>query len=115
MYSQGETFYFDIDDEEFELHVLQEISVGERDYLLAEDFNGRKHVFLYDEEEDEVHLVDDRNEALEIIDYWKNEYLGDEDIGDWDDDEYYDREDDYNSDDLYDNYDYDDDDDGDYY
>lgn len=114
MYSQGETFYFDIDDEEFELHVLENITLGDKDYIIAEDFDGGKHVFLYDEEEDDVRMVEDKSETIEIIDHWVNEYLGDEDIGDWDDDGYYDREDEFNTDDLYDNYDYDDDEE-DYY
>ncbi|MBC2855788.1 MAG: hypothetical protein RR191_01825 [Cetobacterium sp.] len=107
MYSQGETFYHLIDDEEYELHVLENFNMREKEFLIAEDFDGMKHVFSYDEETDEITLIEDKAEAFDIIAYWKEEYIGSDNIGDWDDDEYYDREDDYKNDDYYDNSDYD--------
>lgn len=101
MYSQGESFYYTIDDEEFELTVLENLIIRDKEYLITEDFDGNNHVFLYDEDEDELEHIDDSSEANSILDYWKDEYLNSENIGDWDDDEYYDREDSYDSDDLY--------------
>lgn len=95
MYSQGETFYYDIEDEEYELSVLSSFLLGEQEYLVTEDFDGTLYVFIYDEEEDEVFLVEDEDEAEQMIQYWKEEYLDGEDIGDYEEDEYYDREDRY--------------------
>ncbi len=98
MYSQGETFYYDIEDEEYELSVLSTFLVGEQEYLITEDFDGTLHVFIYDEDEDDVFLVEDEEEAAQLIQDWKEEYLDGEDIGDYEDDEYYDREDRYQED-----------------
>ncbi len=56
MYSQGETFYYDIDDEEYELHVLENVIMGDKEYIIAEDFDGDVHVFLYDEDEEELKM-----------------------------------------------------------
>ena len=95
MYSQGETFYYDIEDEEYELSVLSTFLVGEQEYLITEDFDGTLHVFIYDEDEDDIFLVEDEDEAAQLIQDWKDEYLDGEDIGDYEDDEYYDREDRY--------------------
>src|SRR3712207_9205635 len=89
MYSQGETFYYDIEDEEYELSVLSTFLVGEQEYLITEDFDGTLHVFIYDEDEDDVFLVEDEEEAAQLIQDWKEEYLDGEDIGDYEDDEYY--------------------------
>ena len=94
MYSQGETFYYDIDDEEFELSVVENITMKDKEYIIAEDYDGELHVFVYDEDEEEIYLL--------------------EDIGDYEDDEYYDREDEEYSD-KYDNEDYYEDDEEEYY
>ena len=113
MYSQGETFYYDIDDEEYELHVLENVIMGDKEYIIAEDFDGDVHVFLYDEDEEELEILDD-GDASEVIDYWKEEYLLGEAIGDYEEDEYYDREDEEYGD-KFDNEDYYDGDEEDYY
>lgn len=102
MYSQGETFFHIIDDEEFELTVLENLIIRDKEYVIAEDFDGNNYVFLYDEDEDDMYFIEDSNEANNILDYWRDEYLGSDDIGDWDDDEYYDREDSFDKDDFYD-------------
>ncbi|MBC2850528.1 hypothetical protein H5J22_03610 [Cetobacterium sp. 8H] len=107
MYSQGETFYHTFDDEEFELTVLENLIIRDKEYLITEDFDGTNHIFLYDEDEDDLQLIDDSIEVNNVLDFWKDQYLGADDIGDWDDDEYYDREDSYDKDDYYD-MDYDD-------
>ena len=109
MYSQGETFYYDIDDEEFELSVVENITMKDKEYIIAEDYDGELHVFVYDEDEEEIYLLED-SDAMEIIEYWQDEYMG----GDYEDDEYYDREDEEYSD-KYDNEDYYEDDEEEYY
>lgn len=103
MYSQGETFYHDIDDEEYELHVIENVVMGDKEYIIAEDFDGQIHVFLYDEEAEDIYLMED-SDAMEVIEYWREEYLSGDDIGDYEEDEYYDREDDYSE--KFDNEDY---------
>ncbi|UYI79914.1 MAG: hypothetical protein OGM09_06775 [Fusobacterium varium] len=103
MYSQGETFYHDIDDEEYELHVIENVVMGNKEYIIAEDFDGQIHVFLYDEEEEDIYLMED-SDAMEVIEYWREEYLSGDDIGDYEEDEYYDREDEYSE--KFDNEDY---------
>ena len=103
MYSQGETFYHDIDDEEYELHVIENVVMGDEEYIIAEDFDGQIHVFLYDEEEEDIYLMED-SDAMEVIEYWREEYLSGDDIGDYEEDEYYDREDEYSE--KFDNEDY---------
>lgn len=55
MYSQGETFYYDIDDEEFELSVVENITMKDKEYIIAEDYDGELHVFVYDEDEEEYY------------------------------------------------------------
>ena len=103
MYSQGETFYHDIDDEEYELHVIENVVMGDKEYIIAEDFDGQIHVFLYDEEAEDIYLMED-SDAMEVIEYWREEYLSGDDIGDYEEDEYYDREDEYSE--KFDNEDY---------
>ena len=103
MYSQGETFYHDIDDEEYELHVIENVVMGDKEYIIAEDFDGQIHVFLYDEEEEDIYLMED-SDAMEVIEYWREEYLSGDDIGDYEEDEDYDREDEYSE--KFDNEDY---------
>ena len=103
MYSQGETFYHDIDDEEYELHVIENVVMGDKEYIIAEDFDGQIHVFLYNEDEEDIYLMED-SDAMEVIEYWREEYLSGDDIGDYEEDEYYDREDDYSE--KFDNVDY---------
>lgn len=93
MYAVGETFYYEIQDEEYELNVIGDIILGGKEYLITEDFEGEKWVFLFDEDEEELVLMDE-DEAMDIISYWEKEYFGGgSDIGDWDEDGYYDRED----------------------
>ena len=41
---------------------------------------------------------------MEVIEYWREEYLSGDDIGDYEEDEYYDREDEYSE--KFDNEDY---------
>lgn len=95
MYAIGETFYHEIFEEEYELHVIGEVMSGGKEYIVAEDFDGEKHAFVYDENEEELNHIEDEDEAEEVIEFWEVEYNGSgtADIGDWEGDEYYDRED----------------------
>lgn len=93
MYSQGETFYFDFDGDEYELNVLENFLFESKDYIIAEDYDGDIYVFYYDEDEDEIILVESDDEEKAVIDHWRDEYLIEDDISDFEDDEYYDRED----------------------
>lgn len=102
MYLQGETFYHIIDDEKLEFTVLENIMLKDEEYLITEDITGVKAVFFYDENEDEIVYIDDPMTSNKILDYWKDEYLCSSNIGDWDDDEYYEREDSFNRDILFD-------------
>lgn len=104
MYTYGETFYYEIDDEDLELHVLENVILGDEEYLITEDYEGKIHVFYYDEDEEDIELVTDKRDAQEVIEYWKDEYLVGADIGDFDDDEYYDREDKLGERDYFDDY-----------
>ncbi len=95
MYAVGETFYHEIFEEEYELHVIGDLMSGGKEYIIAEDFDGEKHAFIYDENEEELSHMEDEDEAMEVMEFWEKEYNGaaTTDIGDWEGDEYYDRED----------------------
>ncbi len=75
MYSQGESFYFEIAEEETEIQVLENVILGEKEYLITDDLEGKIRVFLYDDLEETIELVEDKNEVFDIIEYWKEEYL----------------------------------------
>lgn len=94
MYLQGDIFYYNYEGEKYELNVLENFILESKEYIIAEDIDGNTHVFFYDEDEDEVILVEDRAEKKAALTYWHEECLLDEDISDFEDDEYYDREDD---------------------
>lgn len=101
MYSQGETFYYDIEDEEYELTVLETFRYEDVEYIIAEDFDGRFYAFFYDENEDDIIHVSDSHDEDSIISYWKEEHYLDGDNSGYDDEDYYDRDDE----DYYDKYD----------
>ena len=95
MYAVGETFYHEIFEEEYELHVIGDLMSGGKEYIIAEDFDGKKYTFIYDENEEELSYIEDEDDSLEVLEHWESEYNGAStgDIGDWEGDEYYDRED----------------------
>jgi DNA-directed RNA polymerase subunit delta len=94
MYAVGENFEYLIEDEELDISVIGDIMLFGDEYLIGEDLDGNKYVFIYREDEEMVELLDDEDEATEILDDWEDEYFaGGTDIGDWDDDSYYERED----------------------
>lgn len=103
MYSPGEFFYYK--DLGTEVEVLFNLNYDNEEYLIAETEDGDRYVFLLNEEDEEVELVEDEDLAYEITEYWEEEYLDKADIGDWEEDEYYDREDHVNIDDQFEDYD----------
>ncbi len=94
MYAVGENFEYIIEDEEYDISVVGDIMMFGDEYLIGEDLDGKKYVFIYRDDEEVVELVDEEDEAADILDNWEDEYYaGGTDIGDWDDDSYYERED----------------------
>ena len=102
MYSPGEFFY--CEDLGTELEALFNLTYDNEDYLIAENEDGDRYLFITNDDED-VELVEDEDLVDEVLEYWEEEYLDKSDIGDWDDDGYYDREDHVNIDDKFEDYD----------
>ena len=103
MYSLGEYFY--CKELECELETLFNLTYENEDYIIAENEEGDKYVFISDEDDDdEVKLIEDEDTAEEILEYWEEEYMDKADIGDWEDDGYYDREDHVNINDKFETY-----------
>lgn len=75
MYSQGENFYFEIAEERIELQVLENVVQGEKEYLITDDLDGKIRVFFYDDLEETIEFIEDKSEAHDIIEFWKEEYL----------------------------------------
>jgi len=94
MYAVGENFEYIIEDEEYDISVIGDIMMFGDEYLIGENIEGKRYVFIYIEDEERVKLVEEEDEASDILDNWEDEYYaGGTDIGDWDDDSYYERED----------------------
>lgn len=94
MYAVGENFEYMIEEEEYDISVVGDIMMFGDEYLIGEDLDGKRYVFIYREDEEIVELVDEEDEASDILDNWEDEYYaGGTNIGDWDDDSYYERED----------------------
>ena len=94
MYAVGENFEYMIEDEERDISVIGDIMMFGDEYLIGEDLDGKRYVFIYREDEEIVELVDEEDESSDILDNWEEEYYaGGTNIGDWDEDSYYERED----------------------
>ncbi|NME35756.1 MULTISPECIES: DUF1292 domain-containing protein [Fusobacterium] len=106
MFLPGDYFTGRVLGDEIEFEIVATLTYENDDYVIAESSDEEKYVFLANDEEDLEH-IDDEDQVEEILEYWEEEY-GDEkeDIGDWEDDEYYDREDTRNSRERFDNEDY---------
>ncbi|MCK5779686.1 MAG: hypothetical protein KAH04_01640 [Psychrilyobacter sp.] len=107
MYAVGESFDYMIEDEEIDVSVVGDIMVHGNEYLIGEDLDGLRYVFIYKEDEEIVEIIEDYNDSSEIMENWEDEYYaGGTNIGDWDDDSYYEREDSISgsSEDSYANY-----------
>ncbi|WP_300329704.1 DUF1292 domain-containing protein [Fusobacterium sp.] len=105
MYLPGDYFRQMVLGEEIEFEIVATLTYDNDDYVIAESGDGERYVFLANDEED-LEYIDDEDQVEEIVEYWENEYDSGEDIGDWEDDEYYDRDDARSSRDRYDNEDY---------
>ena len=94
MYAVGENFEYMIEDQEYDISVVGDIMMFGDEYLIGEDLEGKRYVFIYKENEEMVQLVEEEDESTDILDNWEEEYYaGGTNIGDWDDDSYYERED----------------------
>ncbi|MGF6907372.1 hypothetical protein [Fusobacterium sp. PH5-44] len=94
MYSRGEVFYYKVDEKEVEFTALDNIEYEDNNYIIAENLDGDFFVFSYDENEEEVALIEDEGEIFELLTYWKEECCENESLlDDIDDEDYYDRED----------------------
>ncbi|MCI6152888.1 DUF1292 domain-containing protein [Fusobacterium perfoetens] len=106
MFLPGDYFTGRVLGDEIEFEIVATLTYDNDDYVIAESSDGEKYVFLANDEED-LEYIDDEDQVEEILEYWEEEYGDDkEDIGDWEDDEYYDREDTRNSRERFDNEDY---------
>ncbi len=89
MYSVGENFYYEIDGEEYEYNIIGDMIIRGREYLIAEDEEHIKRVFVFDDMEETVVLIDDEDDQDELLEVWENEFYGtSSEVGLWDDDEY---------------------------
>lgn len=95
MYGVGDVFNMEIDNEDVEISIIGEVRYLGDEFFIGEDEDGTRFAFKCDEEdEDIVGLVEDEDEASEVLETWESEYLdGDMNIGDWEGDSYYERED----------------------
>jgi len=93
MYSIGENFFYELDGEEVEFSILGDMIIKGKEYLVTEDEDHNRSVFLYDDEEETVSLLEDDEEAEKLIETWETDFYGEsEDETLWDDDEYEDYE-----------------------
>lgn len=90
MYSLGERFILEIEEEVLDLSVVGDVIINGSEYLIGEDEYGSNYVAYYDDLEDELTYIDDEDKAESILDNWKNEVYGNQDESSfWDDDEEY--------------------------
>lgn len=87
MYSMGETFYYDMEDEEKEYHVVGDVVIRGKEYIIGEDDMNCYYVFWYDDMNEELTYIDDADEAEKLIDEWQEEYYGTiDEVGLWEED-----------------------------
>ncbi|MFA6708410.1 MAG: hypothetical protein WCR79_01775 [Fusobacterium sp.] len=106
MFSLGDYFTKEISGNSYDFEIIDTITYEGEDYTLADNEEGETFIFV-NEDDDLIHL-DDLNLTDEILDFWR--YYQDnplESIGDWEEDEYYDREDTLNTSQCFDNENYD--------
>ena len=94
MYSIGENFFYELDGEEVEFSILGDMIIKGKEYLVTEDEDHNRFVFLYDDEDEVVVLLEDEEQADKLIETWETDFYGEtEDETLWDDDEYDDYDD----------------------
>ncbi len=104
MYAVGETFYYDIEEYEEEFEVIGDVMTKGKEYIIAEDLSEHdRYVFLYDEGEETLLLIEEEEELERIMNQWEEQVFGTSgEMNFWDDDEYYEREDEIDSEEMYD-------------
>ncbi len=94
MYSIGENFFYELDGEEVEFSILGDMIIKGKEYLVTEDEDHNRFVFLYDDEDEVVVLLENEEQADKLIETWETDFYGEtEDETLWDDDEYDDYDD----------------------
>lgn len=89
MYSIGENFFYELDGEEVEFSILGDMIIKGKEYLVTETLDNTKFVFIYDDEEETVTLLEDEEATDKLIETWETDFYGEvEDETLWDDDEY---------------------------
>lgn len=84
MYSVGESFCYEINDEEVELNIIGDVIIRGNEYIIAEDEDNNKFVFIYDDNEEDLIYIDDTEVAEELINSWQSEYYGTiDEVGLW--------------------------------
>jgi hypothetical protein len=87
MYSVGEYFQFEIEEEELDFEVIGDMIMRGKEYIIVEDPDNIKRIFVYDDQEEVMHYIDDEDEAIALIEEWEAEYYGTSaEIELWDDD-----------------------------
>lgn len=76
MYSIGEIFTYEVEDEEVEFEVIGDMIMRGKEYLIAENEEHEKKIFVYDDQEEVLHYIDDEDEAADLIEEWEAEYYG---------------------------------------
>lgn len=87
VYSMGETFYYEMEDEEKQFHVVGDVVIKGKEYIVGEDNFNLYYVFWYDDMNEELIYIDDADEAEKLIDEWQEEYYGTiDEVGLWEED-----------------------------
>ena len=88
MYSIGENFFYELEGEKVEFSILGDMIIKGKEYLITEDADHNRFVFSYDDEEEEVKLLEDEEATEKLIETWETDFYGEvEDDTIWDDDE----------------------------
>lgn len=115
MYSIGESFTYEIEDEEKVFNVVGDVVIRGKEYVIGEDDMNICYVFWYNDADEEIVYIDDADEAEKLLDEWQEEYYGTiDEVGLWEEEyDENDEEEEENQEDYYIEGDSLDDDDGD--
>ena len=75
MFSVGEDFEVAIDDINEYFNCIANLSLKGKEYIIAENEEGIKKVFLYDSNDDELTSLADEEEE-DILNIWEEDYYG---------------------------------------
>lgn len=76
MYSIGESFVYEFEDEEKQLGIVGDIVIKGKEYIIGVDDSEGYYVFCYNDEEEELVFIDDHEESDLLIKEWQEEYYG---------------------------------------